>query len=325
VDLRFVTSTAPDSLAAELRTPPRAVAPATEALPPVEIVDDYPSIRETIVETFRSRHLFWQIGSSTILGYFTRYRLGPFWLFFQVFMSVAGYSVIFGGGIFNVKAPNGMPYFLFMMVGMMGWQLFNTTLMISARSFLRLKSMIKDIHFPLVVVPIAGSAQALMRFFILFAGYVGAVIWFWVSDGKLYAQIQPRYLFLSALGLVLCVALAWGVSLWTAPLTVHTRDTRFVIRYMLPFLMFVTPVFYPIEKLHGKTRLIAELNPLSSPVEMAKVGLLGAGSVRPFAAIWSIVTISLVFASGIWFLNRFGPRVVGLRDAADEDEDELLL
>ena len=52
--------------------------------------------------------------------------------------------------------------------------------------------------------------------------------------------------------------------------------------------MFVTPVLYPIDHLQGKTRLVAELNPLSSPIEMAKVGMIGAGSVRLFAAIWSI-------------------------------------
>ena len=79
-------------------------------------------------------------------------------------MSLVGYTLIFGGGVFNVKAPNGMPYFLFTMVGMMGWQLFQTTMMISARSFLRLKSLVREIHMPLILVPIAGSAQALIRF-----------------------------------------------------------------------------------------------------------------------------------------------------------------
>jgi hypothetical protein len=57
---------------------------------------------------------------------------------------------------------------------------------------------------------------------------------------------------------------------------------------------------------------------------MAKVGMVGAGSVRLYAAIWSIAFIALVFASGVWFMNRFGARVVGLRDEVD-DEDEMLL
>ena len=259
-----------------------------------------------------------QLASAIILVYFTKYRLGPFWLMFQTFMAIAGYTLIFGGGIFNVKAPNGMPYFLFTIVGMMGWQLFLTTMLLSSMSFLRLKSLVREINIPLLLIPIAGSVQALLRFFFLLTGYLIAVLYFWAHDGRIYMQLQPKYLLFSVSGLFLCLAFAWGLSLWTAPLTAHTRDVRMALRFILPFWMFVTPVLFPIEKLHGKTRLIAELNPLSSPVEMAKVGMVGAGSVRLYAAIWSIATIALVFASGVWFVVRFGAWVI-----RREDEDEF--
>ena len=97
-----------------------------------------------------------------------------------------------------------------------------------------------------------------------------------------------------------------------------------LIRYVTPFLFFVTPILYPIEHLHGKTRLIAELNPLSSPVEMAKIGLTGAGSVRTVAAVWSLFAILAVFASGIWFMNRYGARVVGLATPDEDDDEEFI-
>jgi ABC-type polysaccharide/polyol phosphate export permease len=319
-----LTSTTAEGLTTEVTSPPSDLGEGEEgtAAPEVSIVEHQPRVFETLGEAWRCRHLFWQIASAMLLAYFVKLRLGPFWLVFSVFISIAGYSLIFGGGIFNVKAPNGMPYFLFMMVGMMGWQLFQSTLMISARSFLRLKSLVRDMHMPLILIPIAGSAQALLRFALFMIAYLGSVVYYWVAKGRIYAQLQPKYLFLSVLGLFLCAAFAWGISLWTAPLTAHTRDVRYILRYSLPFWMFVTPVLYPIDHLQGKTRLVAELNPLSSPIEMAKVGLLGAGSVRLYAAIWSIALIALVFASGVWFLNRFGERVIGLRE---EDEDEMFL
>lgn len=316
----FVTSATPDSLATELRTPPRGIAPTADALEPVEVVDARPTLWQTLRESWRSRHLIWDVGATALLAYFVKYRLGPTWIVFNTFMGVIGWSLI-GGGVLKVTAPNGMPYFLYTLVGIMGWQLFQSTLTITARSFLRLRSLIKEVYFPLILVPIAGSAQALVRFFLLFLTYLITVVYYWLGKGHLYAQLAPKYLFFSAVGLFLCIALAWGISLWTAPLTAHTRDVRMLIRYVTPFLFFVTPVIYPIDRLHGKTRLIAELNPLSSPVEMAKVGLLGAGSVRLFAAIWSAAAIGLVFASGVWFMNRFGARVVGLA-ATDEDDDE---
>jgi homopolymeric O-antigen transport system permease protein len=320
-----MASTTAESIPADVVAPvPEAETQPESAAPKVVVEEHRPSLFESLHEAWRCRHLFWQIASAVLLAVFTKLRLGPFWILFATFMSLIGYTLIFGGGVFNVATPNGMPYFLFMLVGMMGWQLFQQTLTISARSFLRLKRLVKEIHMPLILVPIAGSAQALLRFFLLLIVYVMAVIYYWVADGKIYAQLQPKFLFFTIVGLFLCVTLAWGISLWTAPLTAHTRDVRYLVRYLVPFWMFVTPVLYPIDHLKGTTRLIAEINPLSSPIEMAKVGMLGAGSVRLYAAIWSFVSISLVFASGVWFMNRYGARVVGLYDNLDEDDEDLM-
>jgi lipopolysaccharide transport system permease protein len=321
-------TTSQDSLTADFRVPALDVEaePEPTANPnAVEIADYVPSLRESLVEAWRARRLVWVIAKTVLVAYFSKYRLGPTWLLLQTFLGVVGYSLIFGGGVFNVRAPNGMPYFLFMMVGMMGWQLFQTTLTVSARSFLRLRSLVKQVHIPLILVPIAGSAQALIRFSLYLIAYLIAIIYYWATKGRIYAQLQPKYLALSIGGLFLCVAFAWGISLWTAPLTAHTRDVRMVVRYVTPFWMFITPVLYPIEHLHGKTRLVAELNPISSPVEMAKVGLIGAGSVRVYAALWSVGLITAVFASGVWFMNRFGQKIVGLQSDFDDEEEEALL
>jgi homopolymeric O-antigen transport system permease protein len=316
-----MTSATPDSLPSEFHTPAREASAKTE-LEPVEIVDHHPSLWQTLKESWRSRHLIWHVGLTALAAYFVKYRLGPTWILFGTFMGVVGWSLI-GGKVAGFHAPNGMPYWLYTMVGLMGWQLFLTTLTVSARSFLRLRRLITQVYFPLILVPIAGSAQALVRFFLMFGMYLIAVVFYWFRDGVMYAQIAPKYLFFSAAGLLLCATLAWGISLWTAPLTMHTRDVRMLIRYVTPFLFFVTPVLYPIDQLHGNMRLIAELNPLSAPVEMAKVGLTGAGSVRTFAAVWSLLAILGIFASGIWFMNRFGPHVIGLGSADEDDEDYM--
>jgi lipopolysaccharide transport system permease protein len=313
-------SATPDSLAGNVRALAREAAPTAETeLEPVVVEDYHPSLWASIRESWHSRHVVWALAMNALMGFIVKYRLGPFWIIFSTLMGVVGWSLI-GGKVAGFSAPNGMPYFLYTMVGLMGWQLFQSTLMITARAFLRMKTLIKDVYFPLILVPIAGSSQALFKFALLMVTYVGTVLFYWLDKGQFYARLGPKYIVYSVLGLFLCVALAWGISLWTAPLTAHTRDVRMLIRYVTPFLFFVTPVLYPIDHLKGSTRRIAELNPLSSPVEMAKVGLTGAGSVRLYAALWSIVAISLVFASGIWFMNRFGARIVGLDQEDDEDD-----
>jgi len=321
-----MTSTTPETFTADLDSEIAAKVVATavaEAGPgAAELIDHKPSLWEALKESWRSRHLFGVIFSAALAAYIRKYRLGPTWIILQSVMSLIGYTLIFGGGVFNVRAPNGMPYFLFMCVGMMGWNLFNATLTVSARSFLRLRSVVREVHIPLILVPIAGSAQAIIRVGVVFVIYLISVVYYWIASGTLYFQLTPKYLFMSFFGLFLCIAMAWGISLWTAPMTAHTRDVRMILRFVVPFWFFITPVVYPIEQLHGKIKLAAELNPLSAPVEMAKVGFLGVGSVSPGLMIYSVVAICGVFASGIWFINRFGQRIVGLAPAGEDDDDD---
>ncbi len=321
-----MTTTREQYISAEVLSPPaapeRTLATAEDT--PVEIVDYQSSLFETVREGWRCRRLFFVLSLVVIRQTVFRFKLGPFWLILQTLMAVGGYAFIFGGAVFSVSTPNGMPYFLFVMVGMMGWQLFMRTVLMSARGFLRLRSVLRDLHIPLVLIPLAGSAQALLQFALYFFCYVSTIIYFWVADGKLYAQLAPKYLAISFLGLTLCLAFAWGIGMWVATLTAWAIDFRMAIRYVLTFWMFVTPVLYPIERLHGNMRTLAELNPLSSAVEMVKVGLLGAGSLSMYASLWSIGTIALVFFSGVWFVGRFGHALAGLRQDLDDDEGELL-
>jgi ABC-type polysaccharide/polyol phosphate export permease len=178
-----VTSATPNSLATELRTPPREAESTAGALEPAELVDCHPTLRQTLKESWRSRHLIWDVAMSALLAYFIKYRLGPTWIIFGTFMGVIGWSLI-GGKVANFHAPNGMPYWLYTLVGLV------------------------------------------------------AVVYYWLAQEVVYAQLAPKYLFFSAAGLFLCVAFAWGISLWTAPLTAHTRDVRMLIRYVTPFLFF---------------------------------------------------------------------------------------
>jgi ABC-type polysaccharide/polyol phosphate export permease len=323
-----MTSTTPETVSAEPVAQQQLGAAAvfdTGAESAVNVVDYRPSPFQAIREAWRYRRIaltiFWAVLPQNIM----RFRLGPFWLIVQTFMSLVGFSLIFGGGVFNLKAPGGMPYFLFVMVGMMGWQLFLHTLMMSTRGFQRVK-MLKDFHLPLLWVPIVGSAQGLIRAFLFMAGYVVAILYLWAARGHLYVQLSPKLLLMSFSGLGLCLIFAWGLGMWTAPLFAWAKDVQHVLRLATPFWMFLTPVLYPIDHLHGKMRLLAEVNPLSSPIEMIKVGLLGAGSVRVYAAIASVAVILFVFFSGVWFITRFGHSLAGLGGGrfVDDDDDEFL-
>jgi len=291
-----------------------------------------PSPLGVLRDVYRHRGLIWSVAVAAFARATKKFRLGATWIVFNTFMSLIGYTLIFGGGVFNVSTPNHMPYFLYLLVGMMGWRLFQETLKESTRSFLRLRKIVQEFHFPLILLPTAGSAYALFQFVLYVVAYFICLGYYWATTGTLYAQLSPKLLLMSIGGLGLCLAFAWGVGLWTAPLTAWARDVRMVINFAMPFYMFLTPVMYPIERLHGAMRILAEANPLSSAVEMAKVGLLGAGAVRVDAAIWSISATFVILVSGMWFMSRYAHSLAkGMKNAyggggddTDTDDDDMM-
>jgi lipopolysaccharide transport system permease protein len=288
--------------------------------PPVELIRYRPPLHRALAETWRQRHALRPLMLYFLRRRLRRVRLGPTWLVLNALMAAVGYAVIFGGGVFNVEAPGGMPYVLFMIVGMMGWRLFNMTVNLGMRSVSYVRRLNEDLNVPILLIPIAGSAVPLFDFLVYMCAYVAMLVYYWQAHGTLYLELSPYHLFISVSGIVLCLLLAWGIGYWVSALFVWARDTRYIVRYTLPFLMFLTPVLYSRDHLHGTPRLLEDVNPLSSSVEMIKVGLLGAGSVALIPAIWSIGATLFVLLSGAWFMNRFAERILSEEDDMDMSE-----
>jgi lipopolysaccharide transport system permease protein len=125
---------------------------------------------------------------------------------------------------------------------------------------------------------------------------------------------------------MLCLLFGWGLSMLLAPINYRKRDVRLVLKYGLQFWMYVTPVVYPLENLHGMVLLVAKLNPLAPMVEMIKFGLIGGGNIGVHFVLYAIGAATGTFFAGLLVVNRYGPSVLArplLDDGiADDDDDD---
>lgn len=251
--------------------------------------------------------------------------LGPLWLVIHVAMDLAGKTFIFGG-VLNVQAPHEVPYIMFLLTGMLGWRLFQHTLTSGMKAFQRFRGIVRDLDFPLLIVPVAGAAQALVEFSLYLGVLLAGFAYYWIKAGNILFETGPQLL-LAPLGLVGCLVLGWGLCFWLAPINYRARDVRFVLAYAIGFWLYLTPVVYPLSRLSGVPLLLAKLNPMAPLIEMIKFGLIGDGNIGYRFATYGLGVAVLTFASGLMFLNRVGPRV--LREPAavgsydDEDEEDL--
>jgi homopolymeric O-antigen transport system permease protein len=273
-----------------------------------------------LISTWNHRALIPRIGIRAIVKGYSGAKLGRFWIFARPALNVFGMSLLFGA-VLNVPS-GGVPYILFLLVGLLAWMSFERFAFWATRSFDIYRRLARSLNFPLLLIPTASGMAATVEFCVISSFIVGASLVYLAIDGVLYIQIGLPSL-LAIPGLALCVAHAWAIGLWTSALNARARDVRIVFRYVLMLWMYLTPVLYAPSTLPAGLDVVAKVNPITAPVETVKYALLDAGTVKASSVAISVGWLLVVAASGLWFFSRMAPSLMRVQPPGVDEEDEL--
>jgi lipopolysaccharide transport system permease protein len=194
-----------------------------------------------------------------------RYRgtvLGFFWSFFNPFLLMTVYTVVFGFIIQpHDPAFQGSPwlYALFLFCGVLPWTWFSSTMLESANVLMINGNLIKKILFPAEILPLVTVTSNLVNF--LFG--LPILLAFFPLLGK---PFTPYMLFLPVVILVQFV-FSLGLGLLISSLTVHFRDIKDILANFLTFWFFATPIVYPLTfgtiSKSGVLRTFLNFNPMT--------------------------------------------------------------
>ena len=256
---------------------------------------------ERLRELRQYRRLLRYFGTRALDKLTARTVLGRWWLLLRPTLDVVIATVIFGG-VLNIPSID-VPYPVLFIAGATCWRLFENSLLWTTRSLELNRKLISKVYFPRLLLPFAALAPALVEFAIYITFLLVAITIASLADGELYLRVGPELLG-SAAALVMAVAFALGIGLWTSVLGANTRDVRFSLNYILGFWFFLTPVIYPLSMIPASYRTVAALNPMTPIVELFKWGLLDAGEVRPVGLLFAGVVIVATWAGGLSFFSR---------------------
>jgi lipopolysaccharide transport system permease protein len=271
----------------------------------------------TLRETWESRHVLRPMAAYAVPDY-AQTHIGRWWLFLRPGLPIIAYTIVFGG-IFGAKAPNGVPYLIFVLFGMQGWQLFQHTVIFETRSFQRLGRFARSLNVPLLYVPTASLSRAFVNFLVYVVFGVGALGYYLIAKQTLYLNLSPQLLAGFA-GWGLCIIFGWAVGLFTAALNARVPDVRFTLPVVMQFLMLITPVVYPLEQVPHAFQPLAQANPLTGVMELVKYGFLDAGEVNALWLGWSVLACALTVLFALLFFNRFAQ--ARTRSGEDDEEEE---
>ena len=220
--------------------------------------------------------------------------LGGVWVILQPLMPMIVFSVFFG---LLIKVPSdNIPYPIFTYAALLPWQLFAYASYASSQSLVANQGMITKVYFPRLFIPLSILLGSLIDFLIPVPLLVGMMYYYGIQL-TWTAIYVPLFLLLTLL-------IALGMGLWSSALHVRYRDVHHVINFLIQFLMFATPIFYPSSLLPDRWRLLYGLNPMVGVVEGFRWALLGEGQPFHPSIFLSIPIVILLLISGLLYFNR---------------------
>ncbi|MFP6640423.1 MAG: ABC transporter permease [Myxococcota bacterium] len=224
-----------------------------------------------------------------------RYRgsaLGIVWSFIVPALTLAIYTVVFGVVLrarWSTGESSTTQYALLLYLGLCVYWFVSECVSEAPSLIANHSNYVKKIVFPLDILPWVSVFDALFHSVIRLAVFV-------IVFSVLWGLPPWTIILLPIVWLPVCL---WTLGLcWIlAAAGVFLRDLREIISLMLIALLFLSPIFYPIDRLPALARNMVLLNPVALPVMQTRdVAYYG---VIPDPLVWlAVATASAVFAWG---------------------------
>lgn len=216
--------------------------------------------------------------------------LGIIWAVIQPLSLMAVFTLFFGR-LIGVPS-DGLPYSVFVLTGLLPWQLFAYSLTESSNSVVANYNLITKTYFPRIIIPIASTLAGIVDF--------GFACLFLLILMGVYQIMPTTSLWALPLLVLLTLLTAVGVGLWLAALNARYRDVRYCLPFLVQLWFFATPIAYPASLVPPLWRPILGLNPMAGAVEGFRWAVLGTGS-----AIGSMLLVSTVVAMGLFVWGTY--------------------
>lgn len=248
-----------------------------------------------------SLRLAWPLAKRDVLSRYRGSLIGLAWALAAPLGMVAIYSLVFQG-VFSARWGNasgvgsgGFGYVMRLFAGLM---LFQALAEVSTRATRLMQdnaNLVKRVVFPLELL-----VQGLLLQVALHLGLQAALLTLLLlvfGDG-------PRLSWL-----LLPLALGWllvlqhTLALVFAAVGAYVRDLQHAVPVATTGLMFLSPVFYPIESAPALLQALLLLNPLSAPIELARAAWFGDSANATMLAAHGAVLL-LAWPAAHWLFKR---------------------
>ena len=213
------------------------------------------------------RELIWALSRKELATRYKQTVLGILWALIKPLSMMIVFAILLGR---FEKSQTNLPYGPICLCGLVVWQLMASIVSQTSQSIVGNMSLVTKASFPRMVMPIAASIPAFAEFLISFLVLL-ALIACYRLPFTLNAVAAPLFALAAA-------GISFGAGLWLAALNVRYRDINHILPFILQFVMFASPVVYPLSFLSEPYRHLSVYNPLTFLLEGFRWALIGRES-----------------------------------------------
>ena len=254
-------------------------------------------------ELWKNKDLVWKLGKNDFKTKYAGSYFGILWAFVQPMVTILIYIFIFQFGFRVMDTPNGYPYALWLIAGIIPWFFFSEGVINATNCLLEYSYLVKKVVFKISVLPIVKMISALFvhAFFVAFSLVLCSLYGYTPSLATLQIFYYSLCTFMFTLGLVYA----------TSAIVVFFRDLTQIISIFLQVGIWLTPIMWDVNMLANYPWLIKlfKLNPMYYIVTGYRDSMLGHvwfWNHWGWTVYFWIVTVVL-FALGSWIFKRLKP------------------
>lgn len=244
-------------------------------------------------DLWTARELGWVLALRDIRVQYSQSVLGVLWMFIIPAAHILLWLFIQSTGAVEFSTGD-VPYPVYVITGVMLWSIFMDAVNAPLQQALAAKPMLAKINFPREALVLSGVFQSTFTAAIKLAILLPVLFW-------LGAPVTAALWFLPLVVLAL-VMTGTLVGVFLTPVGLLYTDIGRGLPLLLQFLMYLSPVVYPVPAGSWATRWI-ELNPLTTLVEFSRSVVLG-GPLAGLGDFLLLVGCVLVALIAVWVVLR---------------------
>lgn len=242
----------------------------------------------------RHRELLTELTKREIKSRYKQSILGYAWVILNPFFQMLVMAFVFSH-IMRVPVI-GVPYALYLYVGLLPWTLFSNSLISSANVLVNNASLITKIYFPREIFILSTIFAKIVDFALASIVLVFFMVYFQVPVTWNIVWFVPIFLIQQVF--------TYSVSLLVSACNLFYRDIQYVLNLGIVIWMYLTPVIYPVELLPDKYRWIFQVNPMAVLINAYRQVVL-SGSAPNLVSLGIAAGVSCTFfIIARWIFNK---------------------